>query len=994
MAKDKDKKDLHGRTTSASKSLFGKYSRAAESVEEVRVRARLEEEKSRLQRMEEEQFDLLHGKGLGNSPSQQDVENHLIRISESSAINNAPDSPMSKSRASIDAMGGLLGQMSQTRGYGTHKAFMTGINTALNDRSTTKALADLHRSPSTAGGAAKMAANMSTTQIEAVGLQATENLADIDEKIRGYAQNLKPSDDPKKLIYASQERDRALRTKAYADNALGKQRQWGTDLESIHDSSIDFAKKLDKQRQNEQAVADVRSGASGVRAEVSRNFAQAQSTASAAQKAYDEAFKNNATNVAALADAFVAAKEKVETFGAQLDEIKKHGSSRDEKIAKATSVVSVLGTLGTAAGEIYRMHNVTQHENRTRGNTSIMNVGNEMYDDAQAGSMGNVAALMRRNHYATNMAYAANISKNESFARTTVAVGQGVTDLAVGANQLVKGEAAAAANTAANGIVQADRSYMTADYDKANKFLGARADKRDEFAAQDYIASAQMQKYVDFTRSSYHSTAGSGSRRGALTSTLRDTTYLGEMQDLGLDAKATAELTRVGIDSLGGQYNSRNAISAQKAANSGQVSSAAEYMNLAGGISAVGGSDSNLQKTLADAVKLGMDSSKSVNAMTSAMVNMASFSSRGGVSTYGGAQAQVAAGLEAAKNSGIAENQRAQVVADIGQRYQESAQNRNITIPNMMHTAAMMRMGLTPETLAYKTASIMKPDQIRQLKDELAGNEANTQITQAQREANYKDIVSRHGASAIDEALGKKGKRIDGKFLSDLGKESVTRNLNNTTQGWVDDISKQQNMNDVAREMLENPNKKWTSREDKARMDNAKAYFSARTLAKFGAAEDFATTVKTGDINAEVKSGLGKSPSTEKDPGLRMDIETARGALTQLKAGIEEMGKSQFKSMDGFINSMAAAAKQMDGAEFAKNVGSAGAELNTAINNLKETVNLLNQKIGGTADPINFSLRDNAPATDSSGKKAALPATATHTRAGTPVPGMKGRTSP
>ena len=992
MADNDDKKDLHGRAAHAGKSLFSKFSNSAKLPPQAAldVRLKLEAEQRELARRQQEEDDLLNGKGLPDNPSQTQVTERLEAITmhrvAKAAAENDPKSEYNKRRSSIASMEALLEGKLGLASAGAHKSFVTGIETMLGDKATTTALAQIHKSPSLAPQAAKMA-KMTTSQIEQIGLQARADSEDAANEIRSIAADMKPGDDGKRLHETTQKYDKAIESQGISDRALAKQRKTKTDLESVYDTAGDFGAKLDKKTRDEKAVAQVRAGGSeNTRASITAGHAEAEKTASEAEKKFRTAFETGASEADDLGRAFQAAKEKVEIFGVKLDDIKKHGDKPEKFIETTVKAISALASVGSAAGDMYRTHNVTVHQSEKAANTGLIGVSNQMYDDAKAASRGDAAAIMRQRRQKESTAYGIEIAESEMKAYTLNKAGIAGDAIARTGSAYAKADIAGGLDAAARGVVNTDSAIMLADSHKAETFLTARATDAAEKEAKDYITAAQVQTGIDFTRSSYHSTAGAGSKRTGLISTLRDKEYLKDMAGLGLDLEATGQLTNIGVQQLGGEYRAKDAKKAGMAAALGQVESHAAYMALAGQMSSVGGTTDDLEKTLANAVKLGMDSSKSIAQMTATMVGMASFSARGGVSTLGGAQALTISGLAAAKEAGISENMRAGVVDYAAQRYQESAQDRGISIATIAHQGALMRkLDLNPGSLAAQAAGSMSTTQISSMRQELLAIENNKTLNDTERKEKGREVASKFGQIAWWEQAG----GIKSKDLGILGGEMVTKTLNRETQGWVHDLKKQQNMLQVAREMQENPNKKWTSKEDKARMQDAEASFAAFTQAKTGAAGNFKTFAATGNVEAALKKGQTdqekrKQVEKGKDDALKMDSASATGKLTEYIAGLGKIN-TELGGMSGVIEKMSSSAALLDGKQFEKSVSGAAGALNTAIDNLRETVDALNIKLGGKVDETNKSLGNNAVGNDKKPLNTSIPSTT-----GFPREAMKG----
>ena len=111
-----------------------------------------------------------------------------------------------------------------------------------------------------------------------------------------------------------------------------------------------------------------------------------------------------------------------------------------------------------------------------------------------------------------------------------------------------------------------------------------------------------------------------------------------------------------------------------------------------------------------------------------------------------------------------------------------------------------------------------------------------------------------------------------------------------------------------------------------------------------------------------------------KDDALKMDSAAATGKLTEYIAGLGKIN-TELGGMSGVIEKMSSSAALLDGKQFEKSVSGAAGALNTAIDNLRKTVDALNIKLGGKVDETNKSLGNNAVGNDKKPLNTGIPST-------------------
>jgi hypothetical protein len=899
-----------------------------------------------------------------------------------SAISMGDHAAASLHEARINSLLSTIPDLTRDRIETTEKMYRRGVRTALGSRATKEDIARHQYSTANYGIASAIASQPSIilqTQIEAAQSGRYALNQDILKESRQLSYTGTSAEDKKRLISSLstkwQQLEAFAQQEGIAKAGIAIQKRQGTDLASIYESSAGIIKKQIDQRIVRETQAGEYGSVSKINKEFDEKLAQLTKSFEKLNSVIHDATSTEEEKIAAekqhkqAREEYDKAELKKEAAGAG----GVGGSKWGARALMAADILGAAGAVTQAGGAGYRQWAIKREMDTVRLQTGFMGIANQRYQDAQAAAGGDMAAILRiqRGTYQDAIKFGEKISEKEYSASKTEAIGGGMSTAANIAKGVIAGAAVGGAGGAiiggvgavpgaivggivggigagVSGVTQTSGriAELQSGAIKAAAFQDAFNTKMAKSEAELMMSTAVQQKAMDFTRSSWGSTSGAGVGRAGILKTLRSEGFQQNLvAEYGMGQEELLGLTQAGLHGLGKQFRTGDIDRAGKFSRGG-FGSSEQYMAIRSQIAQTGGTKDNLETIMRNAVAAGMDSSKNLADMTRTMSSMASFSSAGGVSTFGGAAAGVAASIEALRKSGVNEAMAPGAAGLAGEQINASLNRRAVDIPSLVQSARMLKLGLKPGTVAGEAAAKMKPEQIRTLLATLEDKNA----TEDQKQRAIEEAGQYKWLKGSDKDAASK--------VRELSTISIQKAIMDKNQGFAWDKEDQKLHDDYI-----NPEKrKRMSRADRRR---AEAIFQAQSQAVEGRVEKieafagFEASRTAMQKGAAAQRGIPyKLP--EEDAGLQADRAGALAGLTQYAAGLKEINGS----FDKILGTMSREAKNLDPENFKKMVEASAGHLDVSVKALAGVVDRLTGKLGGTppsrTDNTKVDLNSNA----------------------------------
>ena len=319
------------------------------------------------------------------------------------------------------------------------------------------------------------------------------------------------------------------------------------------------------------------------------------------------------------------------------------GASSAEKFSRLLKDFGkIVSSFSSGYGQIAIQNPLHIMQNQTR----YMNMYNDRYSTMQNMTKGDQLAFLKTMGMYGGASNFSNtfLGKGQTYMETKL----GAAGLNLAGDAIVGGAKIAGAYALTGGVgagfvgadVAGDLSAGVANVasmysDVRNNItagrIGADAYDRykDMFQALNAIPANQMQANEDQYRRSYKAGIGLGINNKIENSLINysKNSILRELSSLNVSPERAAMLTSLGGQTVGGRDLSMSAIKSAAQAERAGVVSAEQYMQMLGGVTDVGGKSGDLYNILKQAVKSGMDDSKSISRMVSATVSIADKSS-------------------------------------------------------------------------------------------------------------------------------------------------------------------------------------------------------------------------------------------------------------------------------------------------------------------------------------------------------------------------------
>jgi hypothetical protein len=180
------------------------------------------------------------------------------------------------------------------------------------------------------------------------------------------------------------------------------------------------------------------------------------------------------------------------------------------------------------------------------------------------------------------------------------------------------------------------------------------------------------------------------------------------MGGVGIRREETAGLVGSFTQAAGAQWSEQDMLSAGKARLSGQLGTE-QFAALGGALTDVGGKYGDLDKTLSEAVKTGMDNSKNITQMVQATVSLSQRDAASGLALSTGTGALLTSAIGATSVQNMPENMRVQAAATAMGNYEQMTTHRGVNFQSVMEFAKLRRAApdmsvVEQENLLFKTS--------------------------------------------------------------------------------------------------------------------------------------------------------------------------------------------------------------------------------------------------------------------------------------------------
>jgi hypothetical protein len=559
------------------------------------------------------------------------------------------------------------------------KAFSSSVNTSFSAK-------NVHQRITSMGGQQEYKnlarqsnmANIPTQRLENIRSSSEQESISLGKQIYEETQNMRGSTDYDIDIYKNlvQKAGRVETQGAMATAALGIARREGTSTEKMMQRGEDIISNMDHFQAKRGINNRVATGDFKTYAEEYAKYGETEKAFKGAQLEHDKGLlsgasdKEMATFVDNLQKANVALEEQAGLVKSMASKGMDQGGggwlARNQ--GKINNFVGGVGAAGNAAGAFAGVE-VGNDIAEMRLKSGYMKAGNELYDQANGAVQGHsVDAMFKVMSSAQVKAYsdqAAGITQGSHI----VSAGAGLITNTVSSGvkgALVSGTAGGiigVANGVADSAVDVDAAVRNLKGGAAG--LDARSAYNELTGEARYIATGQMQGYMDHNMSTYAATQGAGGSSN-LQKLLKSSQTVSMLAERGVGLQESEQMAGMlkSAGAISGEASVNIMANAGSAAQRGQMNQQ-EYVSAASRMVAAGGSGEDLEKIIAAGMATGMDNAKNINQMVEATLSLSNNLQAGGIGSKGGmrdalggaVQNLVASGHDANLATGMAASQ-------------------------------------------------------------------------------------------------------------------------------------------------------------------------------------------------------------------------------------------------------------------------------------------------------------------------------------------------
>jgi hypothetical protein len=500
------------------------------------------------------------------------------------------------------------------------------------------------------------------------------------------------------FVKAEEEYQRKLSKEISLEQALKTQQGRRRGLESTAERSERLVEGIMASRSAKDIEDRARAGKFGSMTDVQKDLANAEQAFINASKVFREELSKSKTVSDDTAKSLKDANAELEKQRRIVREVGAQGGGggRGRFMSALASTGDILGR----GVDLVSYGLVGAQGEKLALQTQMAAAMNQRYSDAYAATQGDMGALRRtaERQFERSAQYGGAYSTRANIAGYT---GAGI-DIATGVS-------AAAASLLGGGVPFA----MSGGLITQNLMSGTRgliqtgmgltgAGTQLQFSqgfnnlmnTVNAVPDAARQSFFDFRMNAYRSMMGAGQYTSRMYDDATSRGFINEMAGLGISPQESARLYGTGARNIGAQFTRDSGYARQIVRRGAELQaagymSAEDYMQRIGQITGMGGSQKDLEETLARAVARGVDDAKSLNNLLGVIGGISREGASRGIATYGAVKGMVEAGLDIYKNVPLEETLKQNLVGSQLQTILERGRSTAVDVPNMMYMAGV-----------------------------------------------------------------------------------------------------------------------------------------------------------------------------------------------------------------------------------------------------------------------------------------------------------------
>lgn len=516
--------------------------------------------------------------------------------------------------------------------------------------------------------------------------------------------------------------DNLTRELASIDLAMKTRRQTGTDplskfekLNQTGKSAEDFLTAKDIGEQVRSGGVNISKGGQSVSVDNADIGKAIASEAEALRRALSDLANSAGKSAEELDQMRSAAEESAENF----EKLQKAQAAGGGNGASGAQWASAAGGMFNAVGQGIQQIAVGQRLGQMGNIAGYAGIENQKYDMYKSGRGGNVLNQMLSSSWSDAEGFGKQLKIGQQAAVAAYTAG-GVAQTAAGgfqvaeglgqkANPLAYATGASTQNTAAvlQGAQNVVQGVSTTAVNGMDLYRGVSTNavaqqgvQADMAARRELlkVSAEQLQGFRDYGVGMSTAAQGMGKRAGAFIEETTGPAHLEKMVNSRLSPEQMAQMSQVGVQQMGSQFNQSQIFTARGLERSG-MGSMAENMQRQATLAAAGGNNpqAGLASVLESAFSKSLDSSKAISAMvenTGAMVSKTQGAALG-IDTTAAAASLTAAGISGKNANQEFAVQRAAEAAALSNQY---GTNTDVSFAGMINTSRLSKqLGVSGE---------------------------------------------------------------------------------------------------------------------------------------------------------------------------------------------------------------------------------------------------------------------------------------------------------
>lgn len=531
------------------------------------------------------------------------------------------------------------------------------------------------------------------------GLQrATRSRIVSGERLAEAAKDVLTPEGRAAYVQAEEDYQKRLAKEAILEESLKTQQRGRRGLERTAERSERTIEEIFKSRESKEIESKARAGKLGSVADIQRDLLNAEQAFISASKAFRDELSKNQTVSEDTAKSLKEANaelEKQQKISREVAAQEGGGGRRGRFLSRVSTAGDILGRgvdlasygLIGAQGEILSL--------RAR----MAETMNQRYFDAYAATQGDMAALRRRaeKQFERAVQFGGAYETRANIAGYTSA-GIDMLTGAVAAGASLGGSVpfGMAGGMITQNLISGTRGLIRtgAGITGAETQLQFAQGYNALMNAVNAVPDTARQAFYDFRMGAFQQMRGGGQYTSRMYDEAVSRGFINEMAGLGITPQEGARLYGLGARTIGAQFTrdpdyARRVVRRGAEMQAAGYMSAEEYMQRVGQITGMGGSQRDLEETLARAVARGVDDAKSLNNLLGVIGGISQAGVARGVSTYGAVKGMVEAGLDIYKNVPLEETLKQNLVGSQLQNMLDRGRSTAVDVPNMMYMAGI-----------------------------------------------------------------------------------------------------------------------------------------------------------------------------------------------------------------------------------------------------------------------------------------------------------------